>query len=1210
MKSRVMQDDLPDPAPPAAAPDAAKATNLAGRMGRWSSEHRKTAIFGWLAFAIGALAIGTLLGTKTIDVDKAGSGESGRAGVILADNFKQPPSEDVLVQSATLVTADRPFRAAIEDVVRRLRSQPEVQNIRSPLATGNTGQLAADGHSALVTFKLKTTEKKQAKLDIVPVEETIAAAQAAHPALTIAEFGGASANKALDEAVGKDFKKAGLFSLPVTLIVLIVAFGALVAAGLPLLLGITAVFATLGLLAIPSRLLPMDADIAVIVLLIGLAVGVDYAMFYLKRERQERAAGLSERAALEAAAASSGRAVLISGLSMMVAMAGMFLTRDKTFMSFALATMLVVGVAVLGSLTVLPAVLSALGDKVDKLRVPYLHRLRRDDGEGRFWNAILTPVLAHPAIAAVASAGALVALAIPALQLHTTVPGPETFPKSLPVMRTYAKIQKVFPGGEIPANVVIKAANVRSPQVQEAIGQLEWRALASGQMHDPITVDVNKAGTVAVVNIPVDGEGTDAASEAALATLRGTIIPDTVGALEGAEVAVAGETAGSKDFNDQMKSAAPFVFVFVLAFAFVLLLVSFRSIVIPIKAILLNLLSVAAAYGALVLIFQHGWGKGLLDFDYTGGVVAFLPVFLFVILFGLSMDYHVFVLSRVREAYDGGMSTEDAVAHGIKSTAAVVTSAAIVMVGVFSIFGTLSLLFLKQFGIGLAIAVLLDATIVRAILLPATMKLLGDWNWYLPSWLECCRTSTTVEARPPSASSFLRRSSLRSSSVAAISAAAPTTSARVREIARIEQALVVVGAGLVALHLADDNFLQPQPGTSAADHLASGLVPIAVLVVAGIAYSRLRAGWRGAIAITLGLFGIAVGASEAGYYSLQVGPSGDDYTGLIAIPAGLLLVGVGATTLWRTRRLDDSRAWRYLRRALLTAAALSGGWIVLGPLTFAYLFTHVARIAVPEARLGTGYQNVSFTTSDGLRLRGWYVPSRNGAAVIAFPGRKGPQRQARMLARHGYGVLLFDRRGEGASDGDPLIFGWTGVRDLHAAVAFLQHRPDVERSRIGGIGLSVGGEMLLQAAAESDDFEAVVSDGAGARSIRENRSIPGKNAWLALPQSLVITAATAVFANHLPPPNLKDLVGRIAPRPLLLIYAEHGETSEVALSPIFYAAAGEPKTIWKIPGASHTHGIETRPREYERRVVSVFDRALLGRAARRSALATEWSAAS
>jgi len=297
-------------------------------------------------------------------------------------------------------------------------------------------------------------------------------------------------------------------------------------------------------------------------------------------------------------------------------------------------------------------------------------------------------------------------------------------------------MKAAFPGTQVAASVVVKAPNVEAPAMKEAIGQLEWRALSRGVMYEPIDVDVNEAKTVANISIPVKGNGTDSTSNAALAALREEIVPVTVGNVPGAEAGVTGETAQSKDFNDQMKTVAPLVFGFVLLFAFVLMLVSFRSLVIAGKTIVLNLLSVGAAYGILVLVFQHGWGKQLLGFEFTGGIDPFLPILLFVILFGLSMDYHVFVLSRVREGYESGMTTDEAVAHGIKSTAGVVTSAAIVMVGVFAIFATLQMMIFKQFGVGLASAILIDATLIRAILLPATMKLLGDWNWYLPSWLE------------------------------------------------------------------------------------------------------------------------------------------------------------------------------------------------------------------------------------------------------------------------------------------------------------------------------------------------------------------------------------------------------------------------------------------------------------------------------------------
>jgi RND superfamily putative drug exporter len=459
-------------------------------------------------------------------------------------------------------------------------------------------------------------------------------------------------------------------------------------------------------------------------------------MFYLRREREERAAGRSEEAALEAAAATSGRSVLVSGLTVMAAMAGMFLTGDGTFASFGYATMIVVAVAVLGSLTVLPALLSKLGDRVDRVRVPYVGRLRRDDGESRVWGAIVDRVLRRPLLSAVVAGGLLVALAAPALGLRIATPGPDTFPKSLDVVKSYDRMQQAFPGQALPANVVVKAASLNTPAARSAIGELKRKALASGHALKPITIDENGAGTIANITVPIRGTGTDAASNASLAALRDKIVPDTVGSLAGSEAGVTGLTAEWKDQQDQMKSKLPLVVAFVLLLAFALMLVAFRSIVVAVKAVVLNLLSVAAAYGVLVLVFQHGVGKGVLGFSSTAGISPVVPLLLFVILFGLSMDYHVFIVSRIRETFDRGASMDESISHGIKTTAGVVTSAAIVMVAVFSIFATLSMLFFKQFGVGLAAAVLIDATIVRAVLLPATMKLLGERNWYLPAWLE------------------------------------------------------------------------------------------------------------------------------------------------------------------------------------------------------------------------------------------------------------------------------------------------------------------------------------------------------------------------------------------------------------------------------------------------------------------------------------------
>ena len=519
------------------------------------------------------------------------------------------------------------------------------------------------------------------------------------------------------------------------------------AAGIPLLLALTAVFATFGLIALPSAIFPVAMQAPALVLLIGLAVGVDYSMFYLKREREERAAGRSEQAALEAAAATSGRSVLISGLTVIVAMAGMFLTGDKIFASLGVAAITVVAIAMLGSLTVLPALLSKLGDRVDGRASPR-RPASETNGEGRVWGAIVDRVLRRPLVSAVVAGGLLLALAAPALQLRMATPGPDTFPQSLPVIQAYTKMQQAFPGKALPANVVVQAPNVNAPVVQEAIRRLEQRALASGRMHEPITVDVNADGTVANISIPIDGKTTDREAVAALGVLRDEIVPNTVGGLPDVEAGVTGLAAQWQDGSDELKSNLPPVVVFVLLFAFALMLVAFRSIVVAAKAIVLNLLSVGAAYGVLVLVFQHGLGKGLLGFTSTAGIEPVVPLLLFVILFGLSMDYHVLVLGRIRELYDRGESMDDAISHGIKRTAGVVTSAAVVMVFVFSIFATLSMLFFKQFGVGLAVAILIDATIVRAVLLPASMKLLGEWNWYLPGGSGGCRGSRPASRRP------------------------------------------------------------------------------------------------------------------------------------------------------------------------------------------------------------------------------------------------------------------------------------------------------------------------------------------------------------------------------------------------------------------------------------------------------------------------------
>ena len=729
---------MPTPSP--------KHINVAARMAHWSGRHRKKAIWGWLAFVVVVFTAGNMIGTTQIsDVDQY-SGESHEAEVALDRAGLRPVEEVVFIQSDTLTIKDPEFQAAVTEVTGRLAKIPYVENVKSPL-TGDS-EVAADGHAALVGFEIRG-DSTEAKTRVDPALAAVAAVQADHPALDVEEIGGASANKAVNETITDDLKKAGELSLPVTLIILIITFGTLVAAGLPLLVGITAVLAAMGLVAIPSELLPVDANLPAVILLIGLAVGVDYSLFYLRREREERAAGRSERSALEAAAATSGRAVLISGVTVIVAMAGMFISGDKAFISFAEGAIIVVAIAMFASLTVLPAMLSWLGDRVEKGRVPLVGRRRRPAGQSRFWTAVTGRVMRRPGLSIVLAGGLLVALAIPALQMKSVTSDIDQLPQDLPVIQTYNKVKQVFPTEGVTATVVVEADNVRSGPAGAAIGDLQTRVNGSDAFLPGTEVIYSDDSTVAKINVPTRGSGTDAAAMNALDELRDTIIPASFGGVDGVAVNVSGDAAASADSASQLNSRLPLIFAFVFGLAFLLMLVTFRSIVIPIKAILLNLLSVGAAYGVLVLVFQHGHGESLLGFTSNGGVANWLPLFLFVVLFGLSMDYHVFILSRVRELHDRGVPTDEAVRLGISTTAGTVTSAAAVMVGVFAVFVTLSFLDFKEMGLGLAAAVLIDATIIRGVLLPASMKLLGDWNWYLPRWLEWLPQVGPESAAPP-----------------------------------------------------------------------------------------------------------------------------------------------------------------------------------------------------------------------------------------------------------------------------------------------------------------------------------------------------------------------------------------------------------------------------------------------------------------------------
>jgi RND superfamily putative drug exporter len=732
--------------------------NLAARAGRWSALHWKTATGLWIAFVIVAVVLGRAAGTHKLSDSEQGTGDTAKAEAILQSaGFKTPAAENVLVRSSSLNSDDPAFRATVAAVAARLRTLPQITHLRA----SGSGLVSKDGHAQLVQFEMKGDLDKADK-HVQPVLDAVAALQASHPSFTVSEFGFASANKELNDTIGKDFQKAETLSLPITFLILLFAFGAFVAAGVPVLLAFTAVLASIGLSQLVSHLAHASDSTQSVMLLMGMAVGVDYSLFYLKREREERAAGFEGHEGLFRAAATSGQAVLISGITVLIAMAGMLFAGSKIFTSIGIGAMLVVFAALVGSLTVLPALLGRLGDRIELgvrqvlaaglLKIvpgrpralvwlretpTLLKKAKGERQESRIWASVVGRSMRFPAIAALLSAGVLVLLAWPAFSMHTKLLSFGDLPHTLPIVKTYEQIQTAFPGSPAPAHVVVRGENVTTPAYRRAFAALERRALATGQVHEPIEVAVNADRTVARINLPLAGNGEDAAAYHALNVVRKQVIPPVLSTLPaGTQALVTGDTAGSYDFNQTMKHRIWFVFAFVLGLAFLLLLLTFRSIVIPVKAIVLNLLSVGAAYGVLVWIFQRGHLEGVLNFRSNGGIVTWLPLFLFTVLFGLSMDYHVFILSRVKELVDRGVPTAEAVERGIRTTASTVTSAAAVMIAVFAIFATLSTLDIKQMGVGLAVAVLLDATLIRGVLLPAAMKVLGDWNWYLPSWLE------------------------------------------------------------------------------------------------------------------------------------------------------------------------------------------------------------------------------------------------------------------------------------------------------------------------------------------------------------------------------------------------------------------------------------------------------------------------------------------
>ncbi|WP_129670187.1 MMPL family transporter [Phytoactinopolyspora endophytica] len=710
------------------------------RVARWSATHPWRAIVGWFVFL--ALCVGAMsfVGIKQASDVELGVGEAGRAGEIVADaGLEQPETENVLITAESGALDVDAANAAAAAATERMSALPEVAGVGEPVPS-------ADGDALLVPVTMSgdpetADERVQALLDVT------ADVNDDHPDVLVEQAGGASVMDGFFEMLEEDLGTVAMLSVPVTLAVLLLAFGALLAAGVPVLLGISAVGSAIGLYALASHAVPDGGTVTHLVLLIGLAVGVDYSLFYLRREREERAKGRGTIEAVEIAAATSGHSVVVSGVAVAVSMAGLYLAGDMNFASMATGAILVVAIAVAGSLTVLPAMLAKLGRFVDRPRIPLVWRLTAQSRPAWFWPTVLRPALRHPGTTLVASVAGLTAVAIPALGMNLSNPDEENFPRSLPVMQSYDRLVEAFPSTGATHVVAAEAPAGEIDAVRSAMDELATLVEQDEHFaHDQAPeIDVADDGSAAMLTVGVPFSADSDEAERSLEILREQMIPQAFDGLD-AEHAVGGEVAGNFDYTDNLSSKLPWIIAFVLGLAFVMMTVTFRSVVVGLTTVAVNLLSTAAAFGVLALVFQNTWAEGLLDFTSTGSVVVWIPLFLFVILFGLSMDYHVFVVSRIREAVRSGLSTPDAVREGITKSAGVVTSAALVMVAIFALFGAMRVVEMKQMGVGLAVAVLIDAVFIRAIVLPSLMVLLGRANWWAPRFLR--RRSDDVPQEP------------------------------------------------------------------------------------------------------------------------------------------------------------------------------------------------------------------------------------------------------------------------------------------------------------------------------------------------------------------------------------------------------------------------------------------------------------------------------
>jgi RND superfamily putative drug exporter len=687
---------------------------------RGAARRPKTTIAVWFALIAACVAAGSLSGMRTLSNGASGTGESARASARLtASGIQGPATENVLVKSNSSARTAQAV-LALEAQARRL---PVVRSVDGPDRSPELSR--AGGRTALVVVSLRG-DPNDADSRAAQVQRLVVGMSSREPGVSFQEAGGGSIDNAVNQIVNNGLHRVELISIPITLLILVLAFGALVAASVPLLLGLTSVGAALGALGLVSHIAPNGSSTAPVVVLIGLAVGIDYSLFYIRRERVERQTGAGPDAALAAASATVGRAILVAGATVVIGLSGLLFTGFGVFTSMALGAILVVAIAVIGSVTVLPAVLALLGDRVDRGRLWRRRRARRGRGRQQsLWHSLAAAVTSRPRVALATAVIPLAALAAPLISIQTASPGQNDFPANTPILVAQRAIDRAFPGSSDSADLVVTGRRLEQASTVARLRAIGQTGLSITAGRGAVSVQISHDGRTALVSIPIPNSSLSRADRTVQA-LRHQLEPATARAIPGARAQLTGDDAGNLDFTSRLSSVTPLVIAFVLALAFVLLLATFRSPLLALSVIGLNLLSVGAAFGVLVAVFQHRWAQSLLGFRFDGAIVEWLPLFAFVVLFGLSMDYTVLMLERAREARRAGASAREAAAQALGSTGGTVTSAALVMIAVFSVFATLPMLEFKQLGVGLAAAIALDATIVRGVALPAVLTLLGD----------------------------------------------------------------------------------------------------------------------------------------------------------------------------------------------------------------------------------------------------------------------------------------------------------------------------------------------------------------------------------------------------------------------------------------------------------------------------------------------------